>query len=253
VFYFLQVALSSLVFTIPPSQDVPGCYLIKQKTIFPVFVFIMVFETLILALTLIKGIQHFRGTKSTLVSVLYRDGIRNYIYARTTTLVSVLYRDGIMNYIYLCVLSIVNVSVLLTVPHGYTTLLTAFQRAIHSILSARILLHLREAAVIRSKNLAGPGLYLSSQLDGFTADRAQATVNGTMSNPGAARSSLHPVTVGMPCIVRDVAPVLPKIRAFSHTSAEPEFWFGESSEGVFPETVTWFGDQRDWCNDMLRP
>ena len=59
------------------------------------------------------------------------------------------------------VLSVINVVVLLTAPHGYSTLLTAFvplssslhrtyltlrlQRVMHSILSARILLHLRGA------------------------------------------------------------------------------------------------------------
>jgi hypothetical protein len=76
------------------------------------------------------------------------------------------------------VLSVVNVVVLLTAPHGYTTLLTALvlstkllqcidtycfslQRVMHSILSGRILLHLRgatrkgntEIAMLRPSNL----------------------------------------------------------------------------------------------------
>jgi len=122
--WFLNEALSSLVFAPPPREGLPGCFLASQKNIlFVCFILIMGFETVILALTLIKAVGHFRQANSTLVLVLFR--------------------DGIMNYIYLFILSVINVIVLLTAHHGYSTLLTALQRVMHSILSARILLHLR--------------------------------------------------------------------------------------------------------------
>lgn len=127
VFYFLAQSLNSLVFTVAPNPDTPGCFLKSQKNIlFVVFIIISSFETLILVLTLIRFIPHYRQKK--------------------TSLIRTIYRDGLMNYFYLCILSICNVVVLLTAPHGYTTLLSALQRVIHSVLSGRVLLHLREAA-----------------------------------------------------------------------------------------------------------
>ncbi|KAJ3491392.1 hypothetical protein NLI96_g738 [Meripilus lineatus] len=112
VFYFLAQALNSLVFTTAPNPNTPGCFLLTQKNIlFVVYVLITSFETIILGLTLIRFMPHC-----------------------------------ILNYVYLCVLSICNVTVLLTAPHGYATLLSALQRVLHSVLSGRVLLHLREAA-----------------------------------------------------------------------------------------------------------
>ncbi|KAF8581516.1 hypothetical protein K439DRAFT_1636073 [Ramaria rubella] len=230
VFYFLRVALYSLVFAESPFPGTPGCFLVKQNPIlWAVFVFVMIFETLILALTLLKGIEHFRSTQSTLVSVLYR--------------------DGIMNYVYLCMLSIVNVVVLLTAPHGYSTLLTALQRVIHAVLSARILLHLREAAVIRSKS-ATPGYANNSEMGGFTVDHQQVTGPGfsfrkafninTPGDPNAyygGTSTLGTTTTSTtPSLKRGVP--------------EPEVLFGDSSEGMRPETVTWFGDKEDLDEDL---
>ncbi|KZS86853.1 hypothetical protein SISNIDRAFT_461442 [Sistotremastrum niveocremeum HHB9708] len=135
IFWVLNDSLSSLVFAVPSDPTFRGCVLSTQKNVlFVVFVLIMAFETFILVLTLVKGLEHFRHASSTLVAVLYR--------------------DGLLNYIYLFVLSIINVTVLLTAPHGYTTLLTAMQRVMHSILSARILLHLRQAASSRNPDLS---------------------------------------------------------------------------------------------------
>jgi len=130
VFWFDNEALSSLVFTSPPNPNTPGCFLISQKNIlYAVFILIMSFETVILTLTLIKGLEHFRRAGSPLVTVLYR--------------------DGILNYVYLFILSVINLVVITSAPHGFTTLLTAMQRVAHSILSGRILLHLRQAASVR--------------------------------------------------------------------------------------------------------
>jgi len=127
VFYFLQDSLNSLVFSTAPSPTIAGCFLASQKNIlFVVFILITCFETLILVLTLTTFAPFYRQKK--------------------THLIQVLYRDGVMNYVYLCALSICNVVVLTTAPHGYTTLLSALQRVLHSVLSARVLLNLRKAA-----------------------------------------------------------------------------------------------------------
>ncbi|KAK7687653.1 hypothetical protein QCA50_008868 [Cerrena zonata] len=156
VFFFLQESLNSLVFTTPPEPDLAGCFLKTQKNIlFIVFIIISSFETLILVLTLIRFAPHARYQK--------------------TSLIKVIYRDGIMNYFYLCILSICNVVVLLTAPRGYTTLLSALQRVMHSILSTRVLLHMREAA-------ANPNGFTSQQVSTFgAAPSSQARFEGPAS------------------------------------------------------------------------
>jgi len=126
VFYFLAQSLNSLVFADPPAPHIAGCYLHSQKNIlFAVFLIITGFESIILILTLIRFAPNWRRKK--------------------TALISIIYRDGIFNYVYLCILSVCNVVVLLTAPRGYTTLLSALQRVMHSILSSRVLLNLRQA------------------------------------------------------------------------------------------------------------
>ncbi|KAH8102714.1 hypothetical protein BXZ70DRAFT_929589 [Cristinia sonorae] len=127
VFYFLAQSLNSLVFVNPPGPNVPGCFLHTQKNIlFVVWVIITGYESLILILTLIRFAPTWRSKR--------------------TTLLQTIYRDGLFNYVYLCVLSICNVVVLIAAPRGYTTLLSALQLVMHSILSSRVLLNLRQAA-----------------------------------------------------------------------------------------------------------
>ncbi|THH27200.1 hypothetical protein EUX98_g6988 [Antrodiella citrinella] len=157
VFYFLAQSLNSLVFADPPIRT-PGCFLHSQKNIlFVVFLIITGFESVILVLTLIRFTPHWRRKK--------------------TALIETIYRDGLFNYVYLCILSVCNVVVLLTAPvskwlishqspfsdqkyvqRGYSTLLSALQRVMHSILSSRVLLNLRQAA-------AGPTLMDSIDID----------------------------------------------------------------------------------------
>ncbi|KAF8505204.1 hypothetical protein BU17DRAFT_101143 [Hysterangium stoloniferum] len=212
VFYFLKVALYSLVFVSPPGPNLPGCFLDKQNPIlWLVFIFVMTFETIVLALTLVKGVQHFRG--------------------ESTTLISVLYRDGIMNYIYLCLLSVINVVVLLTAPHGYSTLLTATQRALHSILSARILLHLREAAVSRvhhRSTTTTPSSQRESSMGGFTVGRSK------WSSPDATR-------MGSVSYVKDG--LVSQAHHDTQHELGPEDMFAGPHEALLPDTVTWFGEE----------
>ncbi|KAI0080221.1 hypothetical protein K474DRAFT_1769667 [Panus rudis PR-1116 ss-1] len=181
VFYFLAQALNSLVFTNPPNPNTPGCFLLSQKDIlFVVFILISCFETLILALTLVR----FTGS---------------YSHSRTS-LIRVIYRDGVLNYVYLATLSICNVVVLTTAPHGYSTLLSALQRCIHSILSARVLLNMREAV----NNPQGqqsqiPDLttmsYRSRPGPQFANDATLVSILGLSTNMGETQTQLniHPL------------------------------------------------------------
>lgn len=134
--YFLNEFLTSLKFL--PAQSISpflqGCLPVAGGNVLYIdFVLLMVFETIVLALTVIKMVYSFRKSTSPVVISLYR--------------------DGILFYIYLFAISLVNVVVLLTTPREYANLLSSLQRSLHSMLSARLLLNLREAA-IRSRVLA---------------------------------------------------------------------------------------------------
>jgi len=61
-------------------------------------------------------------------------------------LIKAVYRDGVVYYLYLFVLSFVNVVVVKTHPTQYQHLLTSMERLLHSILTSRVLLHMRAGA-----------------------------------------------------------------------------------------------------------
>jgi len=86
---------------------------------------VMLFETVVLVLTCIRAIRHFRKGSSGLITVIYR--------------------DGLLFYLCLFAFSAGNVIVLILVPPQYANVITTPQRAMHSIVSARLLLNLREA------------------------------------------------------------------------------------------------------------
>ncbi|KAL0949006.1 hypothetical protein HGRIS_009105 [Hohenbuehelia grisea] len=109
------------------APSIPGCFSTGGTDIvFVGYLILMSFEILILVLMLIKGVQHFRHLSSSFLVTFYQ--------------------DGIMYYAFLLGISIINVVVLLTGPPEYANLLTTLQRTLHSLLSARVLLHLRQSA-----------------------------------------------------------------------------------------------------------
>ncbi|KAH8102206.1 hypothetical protein BXZ70DRAFT_60083 [Cristinia sonorae] len=124
--------LKTLTFKTFPDPSIPSCVLSgASPTIGATFIILIAVETLVLILTLIKGIERFRVTGT----------------ARTRGLIFVLYRDGILFYVYLLGISVLNFILTLNLPYYRTDLLIGIQRVLHGCLSARILLHLREAAI----------------------------------------------------------------------------------------------------------
>jgi len=71
-------------------------------------------------------------------------GLTSFRINRGRGLFSVLVRDGVLFYVYLLAFSIVNIAVVLAAPRYLANILTTMQRAIHSSLSARVVLNLRE-------------------------------------------------------------------------------------------------------------
>ncbi|KAF8131253.1 hypothetical protein K438DRAFT_2032055 [Mycena galopus ATCC 62051] len=126
----------STVYTPSPFQGISGCYQAASSTTVLVIIFIMAFvnETIIMAYTLYLGITKYRDVRTPLVVTLYRDGITYYVC--------------------LCVLSFWNVFMLLDgrvfPKEALAQILNMhvsrpqFIRVMHSVLSTRVILHIRD-------------------------------------------------------------------------------------------------------------
>ncbi|TCD64262.1 hypothetical protein EIP91_004301 [Steccherinum ochraceum] len=136
--------LNSLTFAPYPNPATPGCLLTGGSSVIAIsFVIVIMFETFVLILTLVKGVQHYRiaGNRG-FVSVLYRDGILFYIYLlRGWSRSSILLLASEAT----AVVSLINLIVIVTAPRELADILAIFQRVLHSCLSTRVLLNLREA------------------------------------------------------------------------------------------------------------
>ncbi|KAF8522510.1 hypothetical protein JB92DRAFT_2887339, partial [Gautieria morchelliformis] len=131
--YLTRIGLTSVSFadvTTLPIPNLQSCFITRNDDITFLwdYVIIVSFETVILVLTLIQGVQHCRHTTSSLVSTL-----RMW--------------PGILYYVYLLMLSIPNVLVIAFVEKTIGASLLLMQRVFNAILPWRILLHLRMAAV----------------------------------------------------------------------------------------------------------
>jgi len=120
------IGLNSVEFSPSPSL-LETCWVTKpiSPILFIDYVIIVAFESVVLALTLYKGLQHLRQSSSSLIVTLYR--------------------DGVLYYTYLIGFSLLNIVVLVIAPKPAPSLIL-MQRDLHSILTGRILLNLREAA-----------------------------------------------------------------------------------------------------------
>ncbi|KAL4253247.1 hypothetical protein ABKN59_004733 [Abortiporus biennis] len=122
-----DIFLRSIEFSPVLDPRIPGCIVSSGNSIVAVeFILSIVFETFVLILTLIKGIQHFRISGS-------------------HSFLGILYRDGILFYIYILAISVTNLLVIVTTPRGLATTLALIQRVLHSCLSSRLLINLKRA------------------------------------------------------------------------------------------------------------
>ncbi|KAF8055184.1 hypothetical protein FPV67DRAFT_870202 [Lyophyllum atratum] len=127
VVVILVFFLRSLRYGEPPLPTVMGCYPTEGSIIlFADFALLMVNETIVMILTIWIGVKRFRHSRNPLVVTLYR--------------------DGVFYFIYLFFISAGNIVVLVAGPPEYVDLLNTFQRVMHSVLSTRILLHVRATA-----------------------------------------------------------------------------------------------------------
>jgi len=150
--YFLSRFVRSVILGASPSpKALPGCFIIyANTTLWIPYLFILIFETCIFAMTLYKLIKDSGHRSSTL--------------ART------IYRDGIVFYAYLLSISIVNIAVLNAVPPEMKTTLTGLHRTLHVLFSERIILNIRGTVGTRQPvsghELASLGNFQFPTLDG---------------------------------------------------------------------------------------
>ncbi|KAK0197534.1 hypothetical protein F5146DRAFT_50317 [Armillaria mellea] len=119
----------SSVFEPQPSPVLPGCYLASADPIFFIcFASLLLLDALQLILQLYKAIKLLRGSR--------------------TPLISTFFRDGILYYMCLFPLALANVLVILLAPSGLLDLLDTLMRVFHSTMCCRLLLGLRQAALL---------------------------------------------------------------------------------------------------------
>jgi len=189
----LYIFLNSIVYGPPPMPGLPGCYLADDSTIvFFDFLLLLLFELVIVTLTLWKCFRSFRTSASVM---------------RT------LYRDSVAFFLVLFGLSLGNLLVFATAPPEYLDVLTTITRVFHSLISCRILLNIRRAAarpeVIEDVDEASQEVSRSQAADTCRSTRARTTVsrreNGCMETTGGIplqtfRSS-RPSRSGVPSLV----------------------------------------------------
>ncbi|KAJ7638140.1 hypothetical protein B0H17DRAFT_1339435 [Mycena rosella] len=120
----LTLFLKSLKFGAPPLPTVVGCQLVDGSLILVVaFILVLLNETILMVCTLWVGVKRFRHTSNPLIKTLYRDGISYFVL--------------------LFLISAGNLAVLIWGPLELVDLLNTFLRVMHSVLSTRIVLHVR--------------------------------------------------------------------------------------------------------------
>ncbi|EJD38837.1 hypothetical protein AURDEDRAFT_172157 [Auricularia subglabra TFB-10046 SS5] len=127
-YYIRNTVFISATSVVPGIQ---GCVITDStRRIGVTWISLTAFEFVIVLMTVVKGVEHFRKGSSNLISSLYR--------------------DGILYFIYLFSISLTNLVFVYATPAEYIVLLAQLQRAFHAILSCRIILHLRSAATTRN-------------------------------------------------------------------------------------------------------
>ncbi|KAJ6515369.1 hypothetical protein C8R45DRAFT_1086583 [Mycena sanguinolenta] len=120
-----ELFIRSLRYGQPPIGTINGCFPVSGSAIiFVSFIAILLFETTIVALTVYSAFRHYRRDSSPVIKVLYRDSL----------------------FFFLCIFFITlgNVLVPALLFREYADLLNRLQAAIHSIVSTRIIFHLRQ-------------------------------------------------------------------------------------------------------------
>ncbi|KZT57320.1 hypothetical protein CALCODRAFT_286513 [Calocera cornea HHB12733] len=127
--YYQVVALKEeQYFPTPPGFDLPGCifFSVDATSLTNMYTIYAVYESLIFAATLVRGVGHLRHSPAKLMSILYR--------------------DAFLSSSCLFVIAILNI-VMLKVSPPWSYGLTSLYRAMNAILPERIIINLRETTM----------------------------------------------------------------------------------------------------------
>ncbi|KAF9791081.1 hypothetical protein BJ322DRAFT_1208316 [Thelephora terrestris] len=117
--------LRNTVFGAPPSDLFSGCTLVRRDAIiFFDFLLLLVFELVVIILTVGRGFRDFHSG---------------------TSLLRVVYRDSVSFFLVLFGITLSAILILALAPPQFSGLMGASTRVMHSIICSRILLNLREA------------------------------------------------------------------------------------------------------------
>ncbi|KIJ97930.1 hypothetical protein K443DRAFT_9514 [Laccaria amethystina LaAM-08-1] len=124
--YVTRIFLRDLQSSTKPYPEFVGCFFTSANHIVYLdSVVSMIYEAVILVLMIIPAIAAYR-----------RGG--------NVDLYHVIYRDGMMMYIYLFAVSIVNVVIVCAFYTEYIAVISSVERVLHSLLTSRVVLHIRE-------------------------------------------------------------------------------------------------------------
>ncbi|KAG7089291.1 hypothetical protein E1B28_010989 [Marasmius oreades] len=128
-FVVLTRFLNAMEFATLPFPDIRGCFIAGGSDIlYLCWVLLMVYETGTLVMILIPGVAAYqRGGRSELVRAVYQ--------------------DGVIYYAFILLISTINVIVIHIVPADLIHLLSSFERVLHSLLTSRAVLHIRQIAL----------------------------------------------------------------------------------------------------------
>jgi len=129
---FTAAVVESSLVDVPAGFSNPGdCIFADSRDSSAQYVFLLVFELVVLCLTLVRGAKIRRSQMNQLITM--------------SKLVITLYRDGVFYVCCIILLSLTNIITIFSVPIAYTNSLVTLQLVLHSVLASRILFHLRES------------------------------------------------------------------------------------------------------------
>ncbi|KAF9067004.1 hypothetical protein BDP27DRAFT_945413 [Rhodocollybia butyracea] len=125
--YIVHLFLDSQIYIPSPTPQI-GCVILGGEPIlFWCWAILMVYEAVILILMLIPGLAYFRS-------------------GNWSALTTAVYRDGITYYLFLFGLSVTNLLTVLLLPHNLQNLFISYQRVMQTVLTSRVILHMRSQA-----------------------------------------------------------------------------------------------------------
>jgi len=150
-FSVAAIILAVIFGTAPISFGIPGssppCTLEGSRSSTLPYGVLLLYELVLLALTIFKRYRNFEYLHGSVITTLYRDGI---LYMTCITLIST-----------------ANVVIDAVLPIAYSDLLNTPQIVIHSVLASRILFHLQEnPGSLGEETLSDPYFQVPSRLEG---------------------------------------------------------------------------------------